>query len=69
MQLGKYQNALDYAMAALYLSPSNPEVVEQVKVIKEQIAAGMHGQTYFFYNLAGYNVSWSTSPVLICMPL
>ncbi|CAA6659519.1 unnamed protein product [Spirodela intermedia] len=38
-QLGKYQNALDYAMAALYLSPSNPEVAEQVKAIKEKIAA------------------------------
>ncbi|XP_078433409.1 transducin family protein / WD-40 repeat family protein isoform X2 [Wolffia australiana] len=39
-KLGKHENALDFAMMALYLSPSNSEVQEQVKVIKERIASG-----------------------------
>uniref|UniRef100_A0A1D1ZD60 WD and tetratricopeptide repeats protein 1 n=1 Tax=Anthurium amnicola TaxID=1678845 RepID=A0A1D1ZD60_9ARAE len=38
-QLGKYQEALDYAMAAQYLASSNPEVAKQVKMIKEQLTA------------------------------
>ena len=42
MQLGKYENALDCASAALYLAPLNPDVTAQVKAIKEQLSAGIH---------------------------
>ncbi|MQM04525.1 hypothetical protein Taro_037326, partial [Colocasia esculenta] len=39
LQLGKYQEALDYATAAHCVAPSNSEVSELVKLIKEQLHA------------------------------
>ncbi|KAJ1379007.1 Tetratricopeptide-like helical domain superfamily [Sesbania bispinosa] len=40
-QLRKDKKALDFAEAALLLSPSNPEVAENVENIKKAIASGM----------------------------
>ncbi|XP_043713111.1 protein ALTERED SEED GERMINATION 2 [Telopea speciosissima] len=39
LQLGKHKEALDYAVAAQRLAPSNSEVAEKVESIKAQLAA------------------------------
>ncbi|XP_077213002.1 transducin family protein / WD-40 repeat family protein [Tasmannia lanceolata] len=39
LQLGKHKEALDYAMVAQYLAPSNSEVLDRVESIKEHLAA------------------------------
>ncbi|KAK9109088.1 hypothetical protein Sjap_017148 [Stephania japonica] len=38
-QLGKHKEALEYAMLAKSLAPSNPDVTERVENIKEQLSA------------------------------
>lgn len=41
LQLGKLKEALDYAMAAQNLAPSNSEASDRVKSIKEQLTQGL----------------------------
>ncbi|XP_022982475.1 WD and tetratricopeptide repeats protein 1-like isoform X2 [Cucurbita maxima] len=38
-QLGRHKEALDFAFAAQYLAPSNPEVAEKVESVKRDLAA------------------------------
>lgn len=40
LQLGKHKEALEFAIAAQFLSPSNSELEEKVEDLKKQIAAG-----------------------------
>lgn len=40
LQLGRHKEALDFAFAAQYLAPSNPEVAEKVESVKRDLAAG-----------------------------
>lgn len=40
MQIGKYKEALTYAMAAHQLDPSSTEAEDKVHSIKDQITAG-----------------------------
>lgn len=41
MQLGKHKGALDFALAAQCLDPSNAEVAERVENIRKQLSAGL----------------------------
>lgn len=41
LQLSKYQEALEFALAAQYLDPSNSSVAEKVESLQKHIAAGM----------------------------
>lgn len=41
LQLGKYKEALDFAVAAQCVQPTNVEVAERVEEIKKHLTAGM----------------------------
>ena len=41
LQLGKHKEALDFAVAAQYLSPSDTMAAEKVENIKKHLAAGL----------------------------
>lgn len=40
-QLGKHKEALDFALSARCLSPSDPKLEERVQDIKQRLAAGI----------------------------
>jgi WD and tetratricopeptide repeat-containing protein 1 len=42
LQLGKHKDALEFAIAAQDLAPSNSEVAERVENVKKDLAAGYY---------------------------
>jgi hypothetical protein len=48
LQLGKHKDALEFAIAAQDLAPSNSEVAERVENVKKDLAAGLY-LCYAFY--------------------
>jgi len=52
MQLGKYKEALDFALAAKCLAPSSAEVAEKVDSIRKQLSAGFCLEACFLFYLS-----------------
>lgn len=58
LQLGKHKEALDYAMAANHIDPSNSEARERIQKIRGNLAAGTQEMHLVCFMLGKHKVTF-----------